>query len=286
MPEKTSNRLESLRCAISQPPGYQEEGPDAYLKAMQDIIAEAAEKDVHLLVLPQGWPGAHVPERVNDDALAIAQELAEKHSMAIIYGSRRAAPGGQFHLTALTISESGTVVDEYMRCSPKGPFWYPSFGVNYVGGDVAPHPVEVHGAKVAVVMCAEIYVPELSRLAMLGGAEIIVNPTCCENGPPTWPTWRNVVETRALENLCYVAACQELRRPGTGLGIIAGPRGVIETAEGLGLRTADLDLTLVRELRAGDDGNPESNGRMSKKLKLFAGGVYYRRPELYQPLMK
>ncbi len=267
--------------AIAQTPGFRKTEQRAYVDATFEMIRAAAAGNARLLVLPQAYPGGYLSESLDQETLQATCNLAKSHGMAVIYGSRKKVDESRYQLTAITIDNSGTVVGEYARTSPRGPFWYPSFGLDYVGGDVPPSPLEVGGIKIAVVMCAEIFLPELSRVAALQGVDLIANPACLDNGPDRWPVWQSFVQARALENLCYVAACQTLRRRGRGLGMIAGPAGSLARSQGVGVTFADIDVEFIRELQAG------SRERDPGKVRaIYTGGWDNRRPELYQILVR
>ncbi len=129
-----------------------------------------------------------------------------------------------------------------------------------------------------VLVCYELGFPEISRVLALRGARLLLAPAAF--GAAREHIWRTVTVARALENGCYLAAA-DTAGPGQrgaylGLSRIVDPRGTViaEAGDGDHLLVADLDPTLVDEVRAGDTGG---------------GGHRYfrdRHPALYEDLCR
>lgn len=266
--------------AIVQGRAYGRGETRAYVDDAMNFIGEAASRGAHLLVYPQGYPGAYLTGALAEETLAATREQARRHGMVIVYGGLEPDGKGKYHITAQIIDTRGEVVYTYARSSPRGPFYYGTFHVDYVGADEPPAVIEVDGMRIGIVMCGEIFVPELSRLLGLDGADLIVNPACTV-GPGRVPAWRTVAAARGIENLSYVAACQQLGHKGGGIGLIAGPSGPIAEANGIGVTTAALGLKLVRSLHF-DTGADAARRRRD----VFGGALFYRRPELCAALAR
>lgn len=131
-----------------------------------------------------------------------------------------------------------------------------------------------------VVVCSELWIPELTRVLAIRGAEVILSPagggftTLTEN-------WQVIARARAIENLCYVALTNNIWDDERGAAMVAGPERV-EASSGSGeLVVATLDLARVRWLRGRDDSLVEP-----KPFSSIPGLVRARRPELYEDLVK
>ncbi|MCZ7536255.1 MAG: hypothetical protein M5T61_10220 [Acidimicrobiia bacterium] len=79
--------------------------------------------------------------------------------------------------------------------------------------------------------------------------------------PNLWATWRNLIWSRAVENLAIVVTTQNLFRPTQlGLAMVAGPEGILFESVAAGTFIIDVDLARIRELRAMRDGAGSTNG--------------------------
>ncbi|MFQ5913711.1 MAG: nitrilase-related carbon-nitrogen hydrolase, partial [Nitrospinota bacterium] len=147
----------------------------------------------------------------------------------------------------------------------------------------------------------ELFVPELVRLLMLEGAEIIVSPvhglhnTNAFNPDAVRDTWRSIARARAAENIMYVLVTQNLYR-GQSVeypeqmiagAIAAGPEEMVGSSEKPGVLVADLDLDRLRYLRTRNY-DEENLSRVAdpdqKPLGCRPGQLFERYPELYRKL--
>ncbi len=96
------------------------------------------------------------------------------------------------------------LVGRYNRTIPKGPWIYKGgrfWDYDYQEADDVP-VFDTPFGKVGILICSEVYSPELSRLLALKGAEIIFLPAgVCKY--ELHETWRNLIWSRAIENLAY-----------------------------------------------------------------------------------
>ena len=78
-----------------------------------------------------------------------------------------------------------------------------------------------------MAMCSEVYMPEVTRALSLRGAEIIFLPAGVDK-KKLWGTWRNLIWSRAIENLAVVITTQNLfDKSQRGLAMVATPEEVI-----------------------------------------------------------
>lgn len=109
--------------------------------------------------------------------------------------------------------------------------------------------------KMGVAICYDLRFPELFRLMMLKGAQIIVLPSAftVNTGKVHWEV---LLRARAIENLCYVIAPNQvgvrLSGHGTyGHSMIVGPWGevLVSLQEKPGLITTDIDMEKMQKIR-------------------------------------
>ncbi|GAB4100737.1 nitrilase-related carbon-nitrogen hydrolase [Sinomonas halotolerans] len=117
---------------------------------------------------------------------------------------------------------------------------------------------EIAGAKVATVICNDMWHPAVPWLAARSGAEVLVVPVASIDGADPAGikrTWRTILEHTALLLQCYVVF---VNRSGTDSGVrfwggsrVLGPDGAVlaELAEEPNTAVADLDLSALRRLR-------------------------------------
>lgn len=117
---------------------------------------------------------------------------------------------------------------------------------------------EVHGARVAVLICNDMWQPVLPWLAVHAGAEVLVVPTnsaVSDIGSPTSEVWQTILRHAALTLQCYVvfanrAGVEEGSRFWGGSQVI-GPTGEVLGALGpdVGELEVELDIAGLRALR-------------------------------------
>lgn len=109
--------------------------------------------------------------------------------------------------------------------------------------------------KLGIAICYDLRFPELFRALAFKGAEIILLPSAF-----TIPTgeahWEILLKARAIENLCYIIAPNEVGKRANDIGtyghsLIIGPWGdtLAQIEKGSGVITADVDLTKLHQLR-------------------------------------
>jgi len=178
------------------------------------------------------------------------------------------------NVSHVMIDQTGAVKGTYRRTHPRGPIYRGLYGsgglVNfeYVAGDDFP-VFDLGWGIVGISICSEMYVPEVARILALKGAEICLFPVGWVIDDLGWcDIWQTLVRARAIENIMYTAACQNLFDRETlkyyvgrdipagdskglnrGLGIIAGPEGILGIMPSEGILTADLDLERIRLMR-------------------------------------
>ena len=97
-----------------------------------------------------------------------------------------------------------------------------------------------------------------------------------------WASWRNLIWSRAIENLAVVVTTQNLfGREQRGLAMIAAPEAVMFESTQPGSFLLDIDLGRIRELRS------QTDGVGSQRLNAAKAGVLtqWQRPELYEKFL-
>ncbi|MDP6484626.1 MAG: carbon-nitrogen hydrolase family protein [Nitrospinota bacterium] len=147
---------------------------------------------------------------------------------------------------------------------------------HYVPGDEYP-VFETERGQVGLAMCSEVYMPEVTRALALRGAEMIFLPAGVDK-LALWATWRNLIWSRAIENLAVVVTTRNpFGSEEKGLAMVATPEEVVFETTKAGLFIVEVGLERVRDLRSQRD-EVDSASRNAAK----AGALtQWQRPEMY-----
>jgi len=273
-----------IRVAAVQPRSHH--GPDEERNMEQALkwMDEAARQGADLVVFPEGYPGPTNPAN-RYDAFGPLAERARSLGLHVVAGRIEPVEGEQGHHVCLhLIDDSGVSAGIYRRTSPVGPYVYKDLDiwqVDYVDSPEPPQVVSTRLGRIGMLVCSEVYVPELSRLLALQGADLIVYPAGGAINE-LLATWRTLLWARAIENLVYTAASQNLYAPDEqGVGQIAAPEKVLAASPTEGLLLADLDLDRLEYLR-GQDARIE----FPRKYQTIPGMMRWRRASLYRGLVE
>jgi len=283
--------VSGVRVAAVQPPSFM--GADEHKNAAEAVrfIEDAADHGAAYVVFPEGYPGPYSGPMEND-AFERVRAAARRREVWVSAG--RLEPASQpdtFHITHKLIDGDGNVRATYRRVQPN----HPIFNAYLMGGrrHVLPGDelmtVDAPFGRIGLLICSELFVPELSRILMLRGADIIVAPGGGVHSPTRTrlqETWRAVARARAAENLVYVVVDQNLFRGSHGRTCIASPERMLATVDGPGIAWAELDLDRLRVLRSHfyDDLMLSPPASDDDVLWSRPGQSHDRRPELYGEL--
>jgi predicted amidohydrolase len=125
---------------------------------------------------------------------------------------------------------------------------YDSFGFResdrLVAGEISPRLVDVAGFTVGLMTCYDLRFPELARVLVDEGAEVLVIPAAWVAGDRKVDHWRTLVRARAIENTVHVIAVGQPAPRYCGHSIVVDPLGDV-LAEA-GAEEAVLDAVLSR----------------------------------------
>ena len=132
---------------------------------------------------------------------------------------------------------------------------YDSFGYResdrLSAGTVEPRLVELAGLTLGLMTCYDLRFPELARLLVQEGAEVLVVPAAWVAGPRKVDHWRTLVRARAVENTVFVVAAGQPGPRYTGHSMVVDPLGDVLAEAGEGPETirAVLDPAVLAEAR-------------------------------------
>ena len=249
-------------------------------RALQ-YMEEAASAGAQIVCFPETFPGWEKPLDT-----AHCEELAAKareKGVYLIYGTPEKAEGhpGQHHIVEVLVGPQGQTIGKYMRTHPPGPWIYKTlWDMDYLEGDEVP-VFQTELGTIGIIICSEVYVPELARILAVKGAEIAFMPAGVYKAQ-LQHSWKVLIEARAIENLMYVATCQNIMGVEDGLAMIAGPEKMLVESVEEGVFVATVDLDRIRQLREMEDVYAMPLPFRTKP------GVFrqWRRPEVYSEIVK
>lgn len=120
------------------------------------------------------------------------------------------------------------------------------------GALAAPEIFEVGGIRVGMQTCYDIRFPEVTRVLVDAGADLVLVPAEWVRGPLKEHHWRTLVTARAIENTIYVAAADHAPPIGVGNSLIVGPMGVhmVEIGEATDVAVAWISTERLAQVRA------------------------------------
>jgi 5-aminopentanamidase len=271
----------SFRLAAVQPRAHSGADEERNLADALAWIGHARDEGADLVVFPEGYPGPTNP-RSSYDALSELSARARETGLHVVAGGIEPSRDG-FHVVLRLIDDTGTVTGTYRRTTPPGPYVYkdiPAWDFQYVACPEPPRVFETRLGRVGLLVCSEIFVPELARSLALQGADVILAPAGGAINE-LLDSWRTIVRARAIENLVYTAVVQNLYTVDEeGVGLIAAPEAVLAQAPAEGLLLADLDTERLAFLRARDE-----RIEFPKPYRTIPGVLRWRNPDLYDRLL-
>ena len=224
-----------IRVAAVQPLSGSGADEDRNATDSLNWLRRAAENHANLVVFPEGYPGPINPSN-NYDALGPLAKAAAEFGLHVI--ASRAVPFGAGHAVELSlIDDRGDILGAYRRTTPRGPYVYrdiEAWNFDYIESNAPPRVFDTRIGRIGMLVCSELYSPELSRLLMLQGVDIIAYPAGGAINE-LLPGWRTLVYARAIENLVFTVACQNLYGKGRGRRHYRRPRRSAGASEGRGV---------------------------------------------------
>ncbi len=228
-------------------------------------LRQAAEQGYALVVLPEMWPtsfvsatGATLQAAVDDSQHAVEWlvGLSEELGLVVCGSAFARDDPAQPPSNRLHVCDRGQLSLSYDKVHLFSPT---AEHETFCAGRDAPRTVETSSGRISGVICYDLRFGDITRVSAGQGAQIMVCPA-------QWPSpraahWRALAIGRAVENQCFVVACnrtgmsligsreQQLAFPGNS--IVVDPHGgVLAEGEGAdGLIGAEADLDQVRDLR-------------------------------------
>jgi predicted amidohydrolase len=218
------------------------------------LVPEGAD----LVVLPEafardfGDPGSDVApyaEPLDGAFVTEVERVAQERDTTVV--------AGMFELTGSpgrtpynTVVVRGAARADYRKIHLYDSFGYRESDV-LAAGPISPLTFDVGGLTVGLMTCYDLRFPELARLLVDAGAEVIVVPAAWVAGPRKVEHWTTLLRARAIENTVHVVGVGQPGPRYTGHSMVVGPLGDVLVQGGDTAQTlrADLDREAVAEAR-------------------------------------
>ena len=234
------------------------------------LIEQAAGEGVEVLCLQELFYGPYfcaeqdarwfsMVERVpNGPTVRLMQDLAKKHSLAMVVPVFEEEMAGVYYNTAAVLDRDGAYLGKYRKTHiphlPPG-FWEKFY---FKPGNSGYPVFATKAGNIGVYICYDRHFPEGARALGLNGAEIVFNPSATVAGLSEY-LWELEQPAHAVANGYFVGAVNRVGREQPwdigefyGKSYFCDPRGQI-IAQGSRDKdeviVADLDLDEIREVR-------------------------------------
>ncbi|MBZ0279135.1 MAG: carbon-nitrogen family hydrolase [Anaerolineae bacterium] len=222
---------------------------------MEKWTVEAARRGSHMVVFPELWSTGY--------ALDQSKELASTLNTGTFNDMSGAAVGNKISVVGSLLEKRG------MEVSNSAAFFAPngrSLGIyrklhlfrlmdehKWLQPGSSPLAMDLPWGNTGLAICYDLRFPELFRRYAVEGAKMIIIPA-------EWPIeriehWRALLIARAIENQCYIVACNSAGQTGDaifgGNSMIVDPWGkvVVSGGESPNLLTAEIEMDAVDEIR-------------------------------------
>lgn len=236
----------------------------ANIEAAGGLIEQAAARGTAMVVLPEMTHyydpdpaatreaiAAHAESITGPFATAMAAAAAA--SGVVVVAGMIEAPArdeNRCSNTVLVFDECGERIGLYRKVH-----LYDAFG--YSESDrIVPHPpvplvFERGGLAFGVMTCYDVRFPEMARLLVDAGAQVLLLPAAWAAGPAKEDHWDTLIRARAIENTTYVVASGQTGPSCTGRSMIVDPAGAVvaSAGEAPGFVTGWIDADRIDAVR-------------------------------------
>jgi omega-amidase len=226
-----------------------------YQKA-EKLIEKALSEKPDIIVLPELWTTGYdltrLYEIADKDAIQTIEFLklaAKKYQVHFVGGSVANRGETGVKNTLLIINKQGNLVHQYNKLH----LFKLMDEHLFLEAGAEKGLFELEDCQFAGVICYDIRFPEWIRSHTADGAEALF--VVAEWPAPRLNHWRSLLIARAIENQCYVIACNRSGKdPAStffGHSMIIDPWGeiVAEAGENEEILTAEIEMDLVKETR-------------------------------------
>ena len=221
------------------------------LKTMEEYLIHinAAFPQIDLVVFPE-LSSMSIGRKMAKQAQPIPGELtdifagwAKKYRVWLIPGSMYESSDNNIFNSTPVFSSKGKLMGNYRKRYPWRPYEKTTPGKE-------PFVFSIDGmGTIGIMICYDIWFPEVARDLVHLGAELIIVPTMTTTGDRKQE--QIIAQATAITQQCYVVSCNGVGYGGVGGSQVIDPEGVLlqDNGEGACMQTAIIDFDRVRTIR-------------------------------------
>lgn len=221
-----------MRIALSQfDPGTD---PAANAAHLVGEAARAAGAGAQLLLAPEGSlvsflqdptaPG-RAAQQLDGPFVATLAAASAEHGIAIAAGTFVPDPDSPRVHNTLAVLAGGRLAAAYRKVHLYDAFSHLESDTVSPGSETPPI-VDISGVAVGFATCYDLRFPELFRVLLAGGAQVLAIASAWVRGPLKEEHWLTLLRARAIENVSYVVAADQIGRAGIGRSAAFDPFGL------------------------------------------------------------
>ncbi|MEH7306143.1 carbon-nitrogen family hydrolase [Neobacillus drentensis] len=231
--------------------------PNKNYQLAERLIEKSLDNRPNVIVLPELWTTGYDLTRLNEIAddyalqtIEFLQKAAKKYQVHFVGGSVANREKNGVKNTLLIINKEGKLVHKYSKLH----LFKLMDEHLYLEAGSQKGLFEIENNKFAGSICYDIRFPEWIRAHSAEGAEALF--VVAEWPAPRLSHWRALLIARAIENQCYVIACnrsgQDPNNHFAGHSMIIDPWGevIAEAGNNQEILTAEIEMDLVKEIRS------------------------------------
>ena len=213
------------------------------------IHINAAFPQIDLVVFPE-LSSMSIGSKMAKQAQPIPGELtdifagwAKKYGVWLIPGSMYESSDNNIFNSTPVFSSKGKLMGNYRKRYPWRPYEKTTPGKE-------PLVFSIDGmGTIGIMICYDIWFPEVARDLVHLGAELIIVPTMTTTGDRKQE--QIITQATAITQQCYVVSCNGVGYGGVGGSQVIDPEGVLlqDNGEGACMQTAIIDFDRVRTIR-------------------------------------
>jgi predicted amidohydrolase len=235
---------------------------DENLKSAIEYIRKAKARKAELVAFPEFLMAyspasqtaselAKIAETIGGDFTSTLRKTAKNNRISVvatIYEKSRIK--NRVYDTALLIDKNGKLSSVYRKLH-----LYDALGfkesAKLAKGQELIKPIRTSVGNIGMMICYDVRFPEMSRMLVLMGANVLAIPSAWVKGENKVEHWQTMLKARAIENGCYIVAPDQIGNIYVGHSMVVDPFGriVLDMEEREGLGIVDLDTKLVNDVR-------------------------------------